>query len=104
MKFALKTAACTFMLLGSASVFAASHLTPQQCNDYPFTQLHGSPTHAQLENELAELESVGYDPSAGDDANYPNDIEHAEKLLRAKYRADCGVPNQNALSTAQTGN
>ncbi|WP_118185539.1 DUF4148 domain-containing protein [Paraburkholderia phosphatilytica] len=104
MKLALKTAVCTTLLLGSASVFAASHLTPQQCNDYPFTQLRGSPTHAQLENELAELESVGYNPSAGDDADYPNDIERAEKLLRAKYRADCGVPQQSALSTAQTSN
>ena len=39
---------------------AAPHLTPQQCNDYPFTQLKGEVTHKQLMRELGELEAVGY--------------------------------------------
>lgn len=99
-----KAAGCSVLMLASMSIFAASKLTPQQCNDYPFTQLHGPVTHKQLENELSELESVGYQPSAGDDNDYPDDLEHAEKLLRTKYHADCGVPPSTTWSSAQTSN
>lgn len=103
MKLTCRTAACTLLMLVSASAFASSRLTPQQCNDYPFKPLNGPATHAQLMNELAELESVGYDPSAGDDDNYPNDIQQAEQRLQVKYHADCGAvaPLSTAQSTSQ---
>jgi hypothetical protein len=88
MKLLTKTAAVTLFALCSASAFAAKGLTPQECNDYPFTPLKAEVTHAQLQQELAELESVGYSP-AEDDEYYPSDLEHAEKKLHAEYRADC---------------
>lgn len=42
-----------------------------------------------LMDELSELESVGYEPSAGDEGNYPDDIDTAQAKLMQKYRHDC---------------
>ena len=98
-----KAAACTAMMLASVSVFAAAKLTPQQCNAYPFKPLHAPATHAQLLNELTELESVGY-TITGDEDDYPRNLERAEKLLHAKYLADCGAASGNTWSSAQAGN
>lgn len=97
MKLLSKAAVVTLFALCSASAFAAKSLTPQECNDYPFTPLKAEVTHAQLVQELAELEAVGYNPSQ-DDEYYPADLELAEKKLHAEYRADC-VPAgaQNSL-------
>ena len=103
MNASLNAAVCSALMLASASVFAASKLTPQQCNDYPFTPLHASVTHAQLQNELVELESVGYQPSDNDN-EYPVELQRAETLLRAKYRADCGVPTGKTWPSEQTSN
>jgi ABC-type antimicrobial peptide transport system ATPase subunit len=87
MKRATKTLIGTLLLIGSASAMAAPHLTPQQCNDYPFKPLKTEVTHKQLMRELNELEAVGYNP---DDANtYPDDLEDAQQKLQAEYRADC---------------
>ncbi|WP_144154317.1 DUF4148 domain-containing protein [Paraburkholderia sp. BCC1885] len=88
MKFATRSALMALLLAGSASAMAAPGLTAQQCNAYPFTHVKGEITHRQLMRELGELEAVGYDPT-GNDNNYPNDIETAEKKLQAEYRADC---------------
>jgi hypothetical protein len=88
MNLASKTALLAVLVIASASVMAAPHLTPQECNDYPFKPLKSEVTHAQLEQELAELEAVGYDPSENDE-EYPDDLEMAEGKLRAEYRRDC---------------
>jgi hypothetical protein len=77
MNLASKTALLTLLVSASASVMAAPHLTPQECNDYPFKPLKSEVTHAQLEQELAELEAVG------------NDLEIAERKVQAEYRRDC---------------
>jgi len=76
------------LLLGSMSAMAGSKLTAAQCNDYPFKPVVGEVTHAQLEQELAELESVGYDPFR-DDYYYPNNLQAAQARLHEKYVADC---------------
>ena len=88
MIFRLKLAASALLLITSASAFAAQGLTPEQCNDYPFRQPTGEVTHAQLIQELAELEAVGYNPS-DDNLYYPDDVQKAEAQLQAEYRADC---------------
>ncbi|MDE1182471.1 DUF4148 domain-containing protein [Paraburkholderia sp.] len=95
MKFSQKKAIllAAFTLI-STSACAAPHLSPQQCNDYPFKPLHGEVTHRQLMRELGELESVGYQPSDTDN-EYPQDIETAQKKLGAEYRRDC-LPAQHA--------
>ncbi|CAB3752254.1 DUF4148 domain-containing protein [Paraburkholderia solisilvae] len=43
-----------------------------------------SPTRAQVEAELARLERAGYDPSAGENVNYPADIQAAEAKIAAQ--------------------
>ena len=85
------------LVFASASALASSPLTPQECNAYPFVQTTGPVTHKDLMRELALLESVGYRPAA-DDIDYPHDIRHAEKQLRAKYLADC----RSTQTAAQT--
>jgi Domain of unknown function (DUF4148) len=103
MKLATKTLITTLLLIGSASAMAAPGLTQQQCNDYPFKQTKGEVTHKQLIRELGELESVGYSTGNGDDANYPDDLELAEKKLQAEYRADCmPLASHVSASAAQT--
>jgi hypothetical protein len=84
-----QTTVALCVLLASGAAMAGSKLTPNECNDYPFKPLSGPVTHAQLMQELRELESVGYDPSASGDNYYPSDIQAAETRLSVKYRADC---------------
>jgi hypothetical protein len=86
------------LLVASTSALASGPLTPQECNAYPFVQTNGPVTHRDLMRELSLLESVGYHPAAGDDADYPSDIRSAEKRLNAKYLADCR-PTQAAAQT-----
>ena len=88
MKFVSRVIISAVMLIGSASALATQKLTAQECNDYPFRQPTGEVTHAQLIQELSELESVGYNPT-DDDLNYPTNLQQAEQRLQAKYRADC---------------
>lgn len=99
MKLATKTLLASLLLIGSASAMAAPGLTQKQCNDYPFTKTKGEVTHKQLMRELGELESVGYQPSDGDDSDYPNDLDKAEQKLQAEYRADC-LPAQAHVSAS----
>jgi Domain of unknown function (DUF4148) len=92
MKFVSRVIISAVMLIGSASALATQKLTAQECNDYPFESVTGQVTKAQLERELSELESVGYQPGPADDDSYPEtspDLQQAEKLLQAKYVADC---------------
>ena len=94
--------ACTVLLALGTAAHAAPKLTPQQCTDYPFVHTKGPVTHTQIVNELAELESVGYDPSAGESDNYPNDIDSAQQRLMAKYQRDCaGAPSGTVASVSQ---
>jgi hypothetical protein len=85
-------------LLGavSLSAVAAPHLTPQQCHDYPFVRLHHEVTHAELVQEVQELEAVGYEPYADDDT-YPVNVQAAEQRLHAEYQHDC-LPQQTAAA------
>jgi hypothetical protein len=94
-----KSLATVVLLTVSAAGWAASGLTPQQCNDYPFKQTKTEITHKQLMTELAELEAVGYQPNS-DNVDYPSDIERAERKLRAEYRQDCvGAPGAQYSAT-----
>ncbi|MEA3119431.1 MAG: hypothetical protein QOI13_2701 [Paraburkholderia sp.] len=88
MKRGVKAAFSMMLLLGSASAMAGSKLTADECNDYPFKPVVGEITHAQLVRELAELESVGYEPYKND-YYYPNDLQAAQARLQAKYVAEC---------------
>ncbi|SDE08412.1 DUF4148 domain-containing protein [Paraburkholderia lycopersici] len=104
MKKILMRFTCGALVIASTSAFAGSRLTAQQCNDYPFVRTGGAVTHTQLENELAELESVGYDPTDTEHPDYPSDIERAQTRLLTKYRADCGSQSPTAITGAISTN
>jgi Domain of unknown function (DUF4148) len=96
MNLNLNVLASAILLTVGTTALAAPRLTPQQCNDYPFEQPVGKTTRAQLNQELAELEAVGYEPGEDED-DYPRNIQAAEKKLWAEYRQDCkpGIPQAN---------
>jgi len=95
MKTVSITAAFALLFLTSVPAFASSHLTPQQCNDYPFTKLQHPVTHSQLMNELSELEAVGYQPGGSED-DYPDDLDTADARLQSEYQRDCVKPQLGA--------
>jgi hypothetical protein len=88
MKTALKLLVLSQLLLVSTISIAGEALTAQQCNDYPFVHTRGPVTHAQVMNELYELEAAGYDASAPN-APYPDNLNDAQKRLSAEYAQDC---------------
>lgn len=54
-----------------------------------FAQSSNAPlTRAQVMQELADLESVGYEPSRGNELNYPDDIQAAQRRLAEKRAAE----------------
>jgi hypothetical protein len=49
---------------------------------------HGPLTRAQVVQELVDLESVGYQPSRGNESTYPDDIQAAQQRLAEKRLAE----------------
>jgi Domain of unknown function (DUF4148) len=86
------------LMAASSFAFASGHLTPQECNSYPFTPTHGELSRADVARELAELESVGYRPAIDD---YSPDISDARNRLNAEYTRDC-LPAQSTTSNPST--
>ncbi|RFU48271.1 DUF4148 domain-containing protein [Paraburkholderia sp. DHOC27] len=81
------------LMMASACAMASDHLTPHQCNAYPF-KTQGPVTHRDVMRELTELEAVGYRPGVD---NYGPDINDARARLAAKYNEDC-KPAQHATA------
>ncbi|AIO70388.1 DUF4148 domain-containing protein [Burkholderia oklahomensis] len=73
MKSIVATAAAALVLAAPVVSFAQSP--------------NGSLTRAQVIQELVDLESVGYQPSRGNEATYPEDIQAAQRRLDAKRLA-----------------
>jgi hypothetical protein len=92
-------AASAILFAVSTAALAAPHLTPQECNSFPFARSTGEVTHQQLVQELDELESVGYLVNE-DNAYYPNDILRAKRKLWTEYRQDC---KPGGLNTSVSG-
>jgi len=67
-----------------AAMFAAPAIS--------FAQSTSGVTRAQVRAELASVEAAGYSPGAGDDANYPVDLQAAE----AKVAMEAGHSNGTA--------
>ena len=86
-------------LIVSAALMATSACVYAQTSPDPGTH---QVTRAEVLHELEELESVGYNPSQGDNSDYPADLQAAEQRLEAKHQAE-----RNALmggnQAAQTG-
>ncbi|CAH2774696.1 MAG: hypothetical protein CPDRYMAC_0494 [uncultured Paraburkholderia sp.] len=52
-------------------------------------------TCAEVRHQLEELEAAGYDPSRGDDSNYPDDIQEAERKVAAMHAAETNAMTTN---------
>ena len=59
-------------------------------------------TRAQVRAELQQLEQAGYNPSTGEDVNYPYDIQAAQARLAASNGATAygGVKNKSSAAGA----
>lgn len=78
-----------------AAVVAAVALVPA----LSFAQQTQAPkTRAEVRAELVELERAGYNPSVGEDVNYPADIQAAEARVQQQHEVA-----QQQLDTADTG-
>jgi hypothetical protein len=95
MKRYLQAIASAILMTASIAAMAAPGLTSQECNDYPFVQPAGALTHAQIMQNLKELEDLGYWPTRIDPF-YPRRLERAEKKLQVEYRRDCMHGNRGA--------
>lgn len=69
---------------GAAALALASVLVGTPALAFAKTQSTPPLTREQVRQELAVLESVGYDPARGEDANYPDDLMNAEQRLARK--------------------
>lgn len=57
-------------------------------------------TRAQVRAELQQLEQAGYNPSTGEDINYPQDIQAAEARVSQSSTAYGGVKSGSSASGA----
>ncbi|NUX99814.1 DUF4148 domain-containing protein [Paraburkholderia youngii] len=67
-----------------------------------FAQSEAPMTRARARAELVQLEHAGWRPSAGDDAQYPDDIQAAEATVAKTHRAPSGTVD-SASATRSTG-
>lgn len=65
-----------------------------------FAQSAAPLTRAQVREELMRLEAAGYDPSKGDDGEYPADIQAAQAKVAAQDQARMAALAAKAAGTA----
>lgn len=90
MSFNTRLKAIRYVALVAAAATIAAQAQAEQAQP-PST---GAVTRAQVQKELADLESVGYDPTANDD-QYPRELDAAEQRLAQKNEASAGIPAQH---------
>lgn len=61
-------------------------------------------TRAEVRHELEELEAAGYNPSQGDEGDYPADIQEAQRKVAAMHAAQKSalMDNQSAVPAVPT--
>lgn len=60
-------------------------------------------TRAQVKAELVQLEQVGYNPAAADDATYPREIEAAEARVAQEHGVAEGAADTTGYGPATSG-
>ncbi|MEK6424404.1 MAG: DUF4148 domain-containing protein [Burkholderia gladioli] len=70
-----------------------------------FAQTHAPLTRAQVVAELTQLEQAGYDPSAGENTDYPAKLQAAEAKVAAEQTQQAQQvqqPQRAAMPKTQT--
>src|SRR5471030_1425787 len=67
-----------------------------------FAQSNAPVTRAEVRADLVRVEQAGYNPSGGDNVNYPTDIQAAEAKVAAQN--DPPMAHQSYGGVAQNGN
>ena len=83
----------SLVIAGVMSMASSANVDAQTVPEPAAHQL----TRAEVMHELEELEAAGYNPSQGDDASYPADLQTAEEKVAARHRAERNA----AMSTGQ---
>ncbi|SRR5258708_3354330 len=94
----MKTLVCLTVAIGA---LASPVLTFAQSTSGPLTR-------AEVRADLVRLEKAGYDPSTGEDVNYPADIQAAEAKVAAEDAMQAnngtgGVPQGGSSGSAASG-
>jgi hypothetical protein len=84
------------LVIAGAVLMAASAGAYAQTSSGPASH---QVTRAEVRHELEELEAAGYNPSQGDDNDYPADIQAAEARVAAKHQAERSA----VMGLSQTG-
>jgi Domain of unknown function (DUF4148) len=82
MKFDTMIKAASALVLGTALLAGTAQSAMAQTDGQSSSPL----TRAEVEHQLAALQSVGYDWAANDN-DYPNDLQAAEQRLAAQNNA-----------------
>src|SRR5690242_20634739 len=61
-------------------------------------QTNGPVTRDQVRNDLRQIEAAGYSPAAGEDAQYPTDIQAAQARVQGS-----GMSGQTGMGGATSG-
>jgi hypothetical protein len=85
-----------YILIAAAAMVASATSVYAQTMVEPDTH---QITRAQVRHELEELEAAGYNPSQGDDATYPADLQAAEAKVAARHQAE----REAVMSAGQNG-
>jgi hypothetical protein len=64
---------------------------------------YGPVTRAEVRAELQRLEQAGYNPSSGDESNYPADIQAAEAKVAAEDGARASAATAGSATDAVGG-
>jgi hypothetical protein len=63
-------------------------------------QTNGPVTRDQVRNDLRQIEAAGYSPAAGEDAQYPTDIQAAQARVQGSAQTGMGGATSG---TSQSG-
>ena len=91
----MKTSIALLMMIGAMAGQSA------------FAQSSAPLTRAQVREELIRLEAAGYEPSKGDDGEYPADIQAAQARVAAQAQAGMAASGVRAVTAGmppQAGN
>lgn len=86
----------SFVIAGVVAMASSASVNAQTVSGSGSHQV----TRAEVRHELEELEAAGYNPSMGDDASYPADLQAAQAKVAARHRAE----SEAAMSGGRAAN